>query len=439
MKFQCPRGTRDFYPETMAIRNWIVDRWRAVSVRNGFEEYDGPIFESLDLYRVKSGEEIVSQLFHFEDRGGREFAIRPEMTPTLARMVAAKANALPRPVKWFSTPRLCRAERPQRGRLREFFQWNIDILGEDSVLADAECIFVAVDFFRSAGLTEADFEVRINSRSLLTSLLELAKIAPSGMGPVLAILDKRDKVSDQKFSEMVSGLDLTAEQNARVISIGEAKSADAFEELGRQVRGHEAGEAAYREMVDLFAILESMGVDGFCRFDMGVVRGLAYYTGIVFEAFGKGGLQRAIAGGGRYDRLLKDVGGPDMSATGFATSDVVIEDLLRERDKLPDESRTADVFVIDADETYFGDVLKLVSELRTRGHSASFSYKRQNIGKQMKQASGKGARRVAIVDDSTKGENLLSVKDMSSGNQQTIAWERFVGDPMGDVDDRSED
>ncbi|MEP0842849.1 MAG: ATP phosphoribosyltransferase regulatory subunit, partial [Phycisphaerae bacterium] len=155
MKFQNPKGTRDFYPEDMAVLNWIMDGWRRVSLRNGFEEYEGPIFEYLDLYKAKSGEGIVSELFHFEDRGGRALAIRPEMTPTLARMVAARAQSLPRPIKWFTLPRLCRAERPQRGRLREFFQWNADILGADEVLADAECIFTALDFFREAGLTPA--------------------------------------------------------------------------------------------------------------------------------------------------------------------------------------------------------------------------------------------------------------------------------------------
>ena len=195
MRFQCPRGTRDFYPDAMAVRNWIADAWRRVSLRSGFEEYDGPIFETLDLYRVKSGDAIVSELFHFADRGGREFAIRPEMTPTLARMVAARAASLPRPVKWFCTPRLCRAERPQRGRLREFFQWNIDILGEGGLIADAECIFVAADFFREVGLTADHVAIKINSRELVRCLLNSAGIDPGRHDEIYAVLDKRDVLS----------------------------------------------------------------------------------------------------------------------------------------------------------------------------------------------------------------------------------------------------
>ncbi|MDY6914205.1 MAG: ATP phosphoribosyltransferase regulatory subunit [Planctomycetota bacterium] len=171
MEFQAVKGTRDFYPEQMRLRNWIIETWRKVSVRNGFAEYDAPIFEYLDLFTIKSGQEIAEQLFSFTDRGGRNLAIRPEITPSLARMVNAKINSLPRPIKWFSVPRLCRAENPQRGRLREFFQWNIDIIGSDDVLADAECIFVCVDFLREAGLTPDDVQVRFGSRPLLTEIL----------------------------------------------------------------------------------------------------------------------------------------------------------------------------------------------------------------------------------------------------------------------------
>ncbi|MCH7527498.1 MAG: ATP phosphoribosyltransferase regulatory subunit, partial [Planctomycetes bacterium] len=212
MRFQRPKGTRDFYPDDMAIRNWIAERWRRVSVRSGFQEYDGPIFESLDLYRQKSGDQIAGELFHFVDRGGREFAIRPEMTPTLARMVAARAPSLPRPIKWFSVPRLCRAERPQRGRLREFFQWNIDIIGEDDCLADAECIFVMADFCREVGLTDEHFVIKIGSRALLAAILDHAGIDQSSVDPIYAVLDKRDKIGAEEFVKLVDGLRFANEQ-----------------------------------------------------------------------------------------------------------------------------------------------------------------------------------------------------------------------------------
>ncbi len=430
MKFQRPRGTRDFYPEAMATRNWIVDQWRRVSLRNGFEEYDGPIFELLDLYRDKSGDEIVSELFHFTSRGGDAFAIRPEMTPTLARMVAAQAQGLPKPVKWFSIPRLCRAERPQRGRLREFFQWNIDILGEDGVLADAECILVAADFFRQVGLSDQQFVIKVNSRALLAAILEKADVRPDRFHAVYAVLDKRDKLDAGAFEKMVEELKLPGEQRDLLISLGEAKGSSGLEDLRGAVEGHAGAEERYEEIRRLFELLETMGASACCRFDMGVVRGLAYYTGVVFEAFGTGGLQRAICGGGRYGQLLKKVGGPPMSGTGFATSDVVIEDVLRELDMIPVYVSAIDIFVIDASPEVFDDVIRLTTQLRAKDHAATFSYKRQGVGKQLKQASAKHARRVVIVDEKMRTERVVSLKDMASGVQTEVSIDSLLADPF---------
>ncbi len=429
MKFQCPRGTRDFYPPAMAVRSWIFDLWKQVSLRNGFEEYDGPIFESLDLYRVKSGDEIVSELFHFCDRGDREFAIRPEMTPTIARMVAAQANGLARPVKWFSMPRLCRAERPQRGRLREFFQWNIDILGEDSVLADAECIFVAADFFQATGLTYEQFYIKVNSRALLAAILQRGEFDEACLPAVYAALDKRDKVSADAFAKIVSELNLPTEQADTLISLGDAKGDEGLTTVRKLVAGHEVGEAKLAEIEHLFELLTAMGVGDCCRFDMGVVRGLAYYTGVVFEAFGKGGLQRAICGGGRYDNLLREVGGPPMSGTGFATSDVVIEDVLKEFGALPGYEPVLDFFVIDADADLFDTVLSLSAKLRRLGFATGFSYKRQAVGKQFKQAANKRAARVVIVETNTREADIVSVKDMATGVQKNISISSLLNAP----------
>lgn len=430
MKFQCPRGTRDFYPPEMAIRNWIVGRWRRVSERNGFEEYDGPIFENLDLYRVKSGEAIVGELFHFKDRGDREFAIRPEMTPTLARMVSAQASSLPRPVKWFSVPRLCRAERPQRGRLREFFQWNIDILGEESVLADAECVFVAADFFRDVGLGSEHFVIKISSRSLLAAILEHAGVEPHRFDAIYAVLDKRAAIPNEAFEALVDGLSLTTAQREMLLTLGEANGPEGVQRVGQLVQGHAVGEGKLAEIEQLFAWLDRMGVGDCCRFDMSVVRGLAYYTGIVFEAFGRGGLKRAICGGGRYDRLLKEVGGPPMTGTGFATSDVVIQDLLTEFDLLPCTKSTIDVFVIDANASCFDNVLSVTTALRARNFSAAFSYKRQAIGKQLRQAAAKSARRAVIVEVHSKNLDVVQVKDLQTGVQQSMRLDELLTDPF---------
>ncbi|MCK4658883.1 MAG: histidine--tRNA ligase [Phycisphaerae bacterium] len=433
MKFKAPRGMRDYYPDAMAARNWIMERWHRVSLRNGFEEYDGPIMEELDLFRVKSGEGIVSELFHFADRGGREMAIRPEMTPTLARMVAARANALRKPIKWYSVPRLCRAERPQRGRLREFFQWNIDILGEDDILADAECIFVAIDFFRDIGLTPEQVVMKISSRSVLAAILRINGFAEERLEAVYATLDKRDKLAPEEFSKLIETLGVPEPQEQLLLKLGEAKGPEGITMLGEMVGQDPEGNQEVDNLERLFDLLGDMGVGPYCLFDMGVVRGLAYYTGPVFEAFGKGGLQRAICGGGRYGELLKTVGGPPMSGVGFGSSDVVIADLLKEFNLLPDLSPVTAVFVIDADPrnpTLFKRVLSITAELRRRNITASYSYRRQGIGKQFKQANDRNARRVIIVEEATLTDNTVSVKDMGTGVQQPLALEAVLDDPF---------
>ncbi len=433
MSFQAPKGTRDFYPEDMAVRNWIMDAWRRVSLRNGFGEYDGPIFELLDLYRAKSGEGIVSELFHFEDRGGRELAIRPEMTPTLARMVGARANSLPRPIKWFSMPRLCRAERPQRGRLREFFQWNIDILGMDDVVADAECVFVAVDFFREAGLTPADMVMKINSRSLLSALLAARGFETARHAEIFAVLDKRDKLPAEVFAESIQKVVASGDEQATLASIAAAAGKTGLADLAAMATGNEAAEKEIARLRELFAWLADMGIGDYCVFDMGVVRGLAYYTGIVFEGFGKGQMQRAICGGGRYDQLLEVLGGPPMTGVGFGTSDVVIEVLLRELGKLPAilaEGAPADVFLIDAAPEFFPVVLSLAAKLRSTGLRAEFSYKRQAVGKQFKTAAASRTTRVVIVGEEYASRQVLSVKNLSNGQQMEMGLDAFLGHPL---------
>ncbi|MCP4589547.1 MAG: histidine--tRNA ligase, partial [bacterium] len=378
MKFQAPRGMRDYYPEVMAVRSWIVERWHRVSERNGFEEYDGPIMEQLELYRVKSGEGIVSELFHFADRGGREMAIRPEMTPTLARMVAARANALRKPIKWYSVPRLCRAERPQRGRLREFFQWNIDILGENDVLADAECIFVALDYFREIGLTPKHVVMKINSRSMLAALLKANGFAEDRLDAVYPVLDKRDKLGAEEFNKAVDALGVSPTQRGLLLRLGEAKGPHGIEMVTEMMAGDTAGLEEVKALRLLFDMLEDLGVGSYCEYDMSVVRGLAYYTGPVFEAFARQGVPRAILGGGRYDDLLQVVGGPPMSGVGFGLGDVVIEDLLKELGLLELRPRGRNVFVIDADPSkpeLFKRVLTITAELRRRNITAAYSYR----------------------------------------------------------------
>jgi histidyl-tRNA synthetase len=421
MKIPPVKGTRDFYPSDMARRNWIIDGWKKVSVRNGFEEYDGPIFEYLKMFQIKSGDEIVDQLFSFKDRGGRDLALRPEITPTLARMVNQQINSLPKPIKWFSVPRLFRAERPQKGRLREFFQWNIDIIGADDVLADAEVIFCAVDYLREVGLTPDDIVVKISSRKMLAALLQSIGIPKDGLEPLYAVLDKRSKLSLEAFEETV---------NKQVSDLNTAKKILQFMELdvvgkiASMVDPNSELDAAIKELEDLLGWLGRMGVGNYCEFDPGIVRGLAYYTGIIYEIYDRRGELRAIGGGGRYDNLLCDLGGPDIPATGFGIGDCVLGILLEEQGLYKPEPQALDYFVAYVDRVYREGAVKLTMKLRLVGQSASFSYKGAKLSKQLKEASDQNARRCIIIGEEFNDKKLV-VKDMATGEQELVNIDEF--------------
>ncbi len=424
ISIQPPRGTRDYYPELMSKLRWIFDTWRQVSINHGFSEYDGPIFENLELFRIKSGEEIVSQLFHFEDRGGRALAIRPEITPTLARMIAQKANSLAKPVKWFSIPRLCRAERPQRGRLREFFQWNIDIIGSDDVLADAECMFVAIDFLKKIGLTSDLIELQVNSRTIISSLLSDANIDESRHEQIFTIMDKYEKLSSQQFEEYAKQQGLTDEEFAAIKDILKLPDLESIKELTKSQRSRDELE----KLNKLREYLSAFGIEDYFVYRPSVVRGLAYYTGIVFEIFDKSAKLRAIAGGGRYDHLIKLFGGPDMPATGFGMGDVVLLELLEELNKIPNQlsSDSFSFFIIDADTKLFNLVLKIAAELRNRNIKANYSGKRQSLGKQLKLANQSNAKFAIILGQETQSENLVTIKNLKTSQQYEMKLDEFL-------------
>ena len=435
MKIPPVKGTRDFYPQDMAVRNWIIDGWKKVSVRNGFEEYDGPIFEYLKMFQLKSGDEIVEQLFSFTDRGGRELALRPEITPTLARMVNQQINSLPRPIKWFSVPRLFRAERPQKGRLREFFQWNIDIIGVDDVLADAETIFCALDYLWEVGLTPDDIVVKISSRKMLAEVLQTIGIAEKELEALYAILDKRSRLPAETFEQMLSE---TVGDKEGCRKILELMSVESVEQVSSLFELSEKAKKSADELQRLFELLRTMGIADFCVFDIGVVRGLAYYTGIVYEIYDRVGELRAIGGGGRYDDLLKQFGGPTIPATGFGLGDCVLEILLEEKGLLDKNvsKRQLDFFVIPVGtQTYDypdgtvkstpeDEAVKLTAGLRRRGYSAEFSYKSAGLSKQLKEASSRDAQKCIVIGDEFKNNELV-VKDMSTGEQRLVNIDEF--------------
>ncbi len=419
MKTQSVRGTRDFYPNDMALRNWLFERWRAASRRAGFVEVDGPVLEPLDLYIEKSGPEIAEQLYWLEDKGGRRLALRPEFTPTLARMIAARQAALPTPIRWFNISRCFRYERAQKGRLREFYQWNVDLIGLDEFYADAECISVAVDAIQDMGLTPDDVEVRISDRRLLGALVhKYVGVAEKLIPRVFAILDKRDKVATDTLAAMLNDAGLKNEERQRLERILAFENLSDFDSIG-----------VVREPADtlkhLFDLLADYGIADWCRFDIGVVRGLAYYTGPVWEVYDRKSEFRAIFGGGRYDRLLADVGGRPMPACGFACGDAVLGLLLKARGLGPAAQRAAQYFVASAQEGKRSDVLLVVRHLRRRNRATQFDLKGGSLKRQMKKAADAGAQFVAIVTAEFAESRRVTLRDMDSGEQRDVALEEL--------------
>ncbi|MBC8482066.1 MAG: histidine--tRNA ligase [Planctomycetes bacterium] len=424
MKIPPVKGTRDFYPPQMAVHNFINDGWKRASIRNGFEEYDGPIFEYLKMYQIKSGDEIVDQLFNFKDRGDRHLAIRPEITPTLARMVNQQINALSKPIKWFSVPRLCRAERPQKGRLREFYQWNIDIIGIDDVLADAEIIFTTIDYLRQLGLKPADVKAKISSRKLLAALLCNIGIPEEKLDSLYPLLDKKAKLPADTFEELLKE---NVCDGAKVKTILDLMSVDSVEKISDIINLNQEAQAALDEIKHLFDLLAVMDIGEYCVFDMSIVRGLAYYTGVVFEVHDMVGDLRAIAGGGRYDNLLRDFGGPAISATGMGMGDCVLEILLRQRGLLKDgqlQTRKVEFFVAYVNDELLKNVLEITARLRQADISTSFSYKAQNLKKQLKQAAALNAEKCIILGDELE-QGQIVIKDMSTGEQSCVDMGEF--------------
>lgn len=433
---QPPRGTRDFYPEAMLRRRWTENLWREIASRHGFDEVDGPRFEHLDLYTIKSGEGIVSELFSFTREGSETtLALRPEFTPTLARMVAEKASALPRPIKWYSVGPYFRAERPQRGRLREFLQWNVDIVGDESVLADAELIGCCVDCLAAAGLTPEHVRVRISDRSIVTQLLEVAGVAKTNLIAALELLDRREKLPDDEVRARAAEIglnldayDTQAEKMREYFTTGAQSARFKHEAHIRNPDGETEDVHITERKIDFSRLRElvfslvAMGLTEWCTVDFGLVRGLAYYSGTVFEVHEITGSERAIAGGGRYDGLIELFGGPTTPAVGFAMGDVVLSLVLEEHGLMPEEKRlraltgaTCDVFVIsNGDEAPERLLRPVVAGLRRVGLRARHSYKStRNMGKLLKEADRTGARVAVILESETQA----ALKDLSTGEQ----------------------
>ena len=410
-------GFRDFPPAETAARRRIFAAWREAAARYGFEEYDGPPLEPLGLYVEKSGPEIVEQLYEFEDKGGRRVALRPEMTPTLARILAERSRGMPKPIRWFSIPQLFRYERSQRGRLREHFQLNVDILGEPGTAADAEVLAVAIDAVRALGPTDRDFVARVNDRRLVDAVLNALGTPPKARAGVLAAVDKAERAGRDRTRERLEGLGVAPTAVAELLDVIADGSWDG---LRRRFADRPEVLRAMSPLEEHRSILAAMGLEDYVRFDFAVVRGLAYYTGIVFELFDREGDFRAVCGGGRYDRLLELVGGEPLPAVGFGMGDVVLGEILRERGLLPDAGPSCDYYVAWVGDEQRAPALGAARRLREAGFSVLYSLRSQGVGKQLKAAGRAGAARAVIVGPDEAASGSVALRDMDTGRQETL-------------------
>ena len=394
-------GFRDFLPKDCATRNYIFERWREVARRYGFVEWDGPLLEPTALYTKKSGPEIVAQLFNFIDKGDREVAMRPELTPTLARVVAAHDREFKKPLKWFSIPQCFRYEKQQRGRLREHYQFNADIIGEESLEADVELIAFCVDLLRAFGFTQNDVVVRISDREFWIDFLRAQNVPEEQWQEMLQAIDKGEREPREKTAERLGRL---TEPVFQVLDDGGQS-----EKLDR-----------------LLAALGNRGLAEFVKIDLGIVRGLAYYSGVVFEAFDRGGKLRALAGGGRYDNLIQQLsdGAVSLSALGFAMGDVVLGELIAETPAAQAKMEEAialqqslDIYVVIAKEERRADALAQIQALRDRGYRVDFPLTPAKVGKQFQTAEQLGARIAILFGDEWPEVKL---KDLRTGDQHLL-------------------
>jgi histidyl-tRNA synthetase len=424
--FQSLPGFREFPPDAFARRNHVFRVWRQTASAFGFSEYDAPVLESLDLYKTKSGEEIEQQLFSFVDKGGREVALRPEMTPTVCRMVGAQAGSLKRPIKWFSIGEFYRYERAQKGRERAFYQFNADIFGEPGVEAETELIALLIQSLAGFGLTEQDFYVRLSDRDLWFFYLEALGLDEAHIRGLLVAIDKYEKLGNEAFkiyADRYGALDAALQE--KVVAFLAVKSLEELEKvlapLGGDKLATRVGE--WRLLLDGLA---AMGLARFVEVDLGVVRGLAYYTGFVFEAFDRKGELRAVAGGGRYNNLVAKLGGPDLPAVGFAIGDVTMGLLLEARGLMPTYVNAADVYAVLGGEVErkaaFGDI----HALRAAGYRVEYPLKPLAFGKQFKAALESGARLALIYGSDELARGVVKMRDLRERTENDLPRDQVL-------------
>ncbi len=417
-KIQSVKGTRDFYPEQMALRNWLYQNMKAVSQKFGYQEYDGPFVETLELYAAKSGEELVKeQAFVFNDRNGDPITLRPELPPSLARMVAQRQSQLPRPIRWWSFGPFWRYERPQKGRSREFFQWNVDMLGFESPQGDAEVAAIGAEFFRAVGLNPDEVSIKVNNRRLVDAELKALGLDSDGVQRVFRLIDRREKMSPEAWAEYAAGLGLSDAQFEGV------RSLLADRELWRKSD----------ECVAFFEGVKALGVDAYVEYEPSVIRGLDYYTGMVFEARDRDGEFRAVFGGGRYDNLVGDVGGERIPGVGFAMGDVVVSLVLQKFGKTPElPSAPAQALVTVFDPASLLDSMALAAEVRRSGLAVEWYPEAARLQKQLKYADTLGIPFALIVGPDERREGKVAVKNLKTGIQ-TLVLRAEVGPALARI------
>jgi histidyl-tRNA synthetase len=419
-QFQSLPGFREFYPDAFARRSHLFRGWRRAAHAYGFSEYDAPVLEPLDLYKAKSGDEIEAQLFSFTDKGGREVALRPEMTPTVCRLVGEKAGSLKRPIKWFSIAEFFRYERMQKGRGRSFFQLNADIFGEPGVEAEIELIALLVECLRGFGLTADDFFVRLSDRNLWFYYLQALGLDEPRVRGVLSAVDRFEKLGDEAFQGYATEFGpLDESVKTKVLEFLKIKSLAALEAVLAPVGG-EALQARLADWRKLLNGLAAMGLGEFVEVDLGVVRGLAYYTGFVFEAFDRKGDLRALAGGGRYDKLIAKLGYNDMPAVGFGMGDMTFSLLLEQRGLMPTFGPNAEIYVVIGGEAERAAAFLDIAALRAAGYRVEYPLKDLAFGKQFKAAAESGARLALVYGGDELAKGVVKLRDLSDRSEHEV-------------------
>lgn len=418
--FQSLPGFRDFYPEDFSRRQHIFRGWRSAASSFGFQEYDAPVLEPLELYKAKSGDEIEAQLFNFTDKGDREVALRPEMTPTVCRMVGARAGALKRPIKWYSIAEFYRYERAQKGRLRAFHQFNADIFGEPGPEAEIELIALLIQCIAGFGLTAEDFTIRLSDRDLWFFYLEALGCDDAQSRSLLTAIDRFEKAGDDAFKVYAEKHGaLAADRKERVLAFLKIKN---LADLDAALAPFNSEKLAARlgDWRKVLAGLEAMGLKDFISVDLSVVRGLAYYTGFVFEAFDRKGDLRALAGGGRYNDLVKKLGGPDLPAVGFAIGDVTTGLLLEQRGLTPAHGTSPDVYVVIGGEAERQAAFADIQALRAGGFRVEYPFKELAFGKQFKAAAESGAKLALIYGGDELAKGVVKFRDLTGRTEQEV-------------------